>query len=79
MAALVGEFEAIGEDPEKFKAFVDAAEARKNGAREPNLVRAPEQLMNPELSSLKAAPLILNRSDGPRWTPATVRKALGKA
>jgi hypothetical protein len=29
MAALVGEFEAIGEDPEKFKAFVDAAEARK--------------------------------------------------
>jgi len=33
-----------------------------------------------EPSSLEAARTLwtLNRSDGPRWTPATVRKALGK-
>jgi len=28
MAALVSEFEAIGEDPEKFEAFVNATEKK---------------------------------------------------
>jgi hypothetical protein len=33
VAALVAAFQAIGEDPENFKAFVNAAEARNNEAR----------------------------------------------
>ena len=33
VAAVVAEFEAIGDSPEKFKAFVNATEARKDEAR----------------------------------------------
>ena len=33
VAKGVADFQAIGEDPEKFRAFVDATEATKNRAR----------------------------------------------